>query len=449
MHTSVLVSQINSSGKSRIFWIALLIGLSLLYLVQIATPMRLNNDAIVYLSLATSAADGGGFNYHGAPERYPSGYPGLIFLLVKSGLGHASAFTALNCVFLGFGILASYGVLRLSFHTTPNESLAVCCLTLLSFVVIKHVTELASDTVYFGLAQSSLWAMLWWDRARETSQRLYRTTIAGILTVISIFVRIIGIALIPAFLLTAVGGASQIQKWGPKVRARRSLTAIVALALASVGAITTMVIVRTQEFRIATHSYESRGLVRSAVKAVEFQANEFGELFCNVPRSKLPGMLPAVVTGLGFLWIVFTALGVAATKNKTWVVENYVLVYFVVLCGTPWQDTRYLLPLTPLLLAYAYAVAKKHSHGDWGKAALAAYVMCFSLLGLGALVYSTRISLAGDRFPELYGDGRLRSTYRVAFGAASPSDGDRLNKDALELLYRYEPRARHPKQDLR
>ena len=85
----------------------LLLGLAivvLLYALQAFGPLRLANDGIVYLSLATSALDGHGFTFHGAPERYPLGYPALLFLLAKTGLGKPWAFVGLNVLLLMVGI---------------------------------------------------------------------------------------------------------------------------------------------------------------------------------------------------------------------------------------------------------------------------------------------------------------------------------------------------------
>jgi hypothetical protein len=55
-----------------------------------------------------------------------------------------------------------------------------------------------------------------------------------------------------------------------------------------------------------------------------------------------------------------------------------------------------------------------------------------------ALGYSTRLTFAGSRFPELYGDGTLRATYRTALLGESPKNADDVSPDALYLLRRYE-----------
>jgi len=441
MQDSVSASLARShTGLHRLLILAL-IFLSLVYAIQIATPMRLNTDAIVYLSLATSAADGGGFVYHGTSERYPLGYPAFIYLLIKMGLGHAWAFTALNCIFLGIGVFASYRVLQSSFDTTANETLLICCLTLLSFVVVKHVTELASDVVYFGIASCTLWAMLGANNSNEVRRRIYLTVLAGILTLLSISVRTIGIALIPAFLLMAIGGIGEIRKWVPIIMAKRRAAFGLVLGAGTLLALSAAIVLHTRYFHMAEETYRGRGIVNSFAKAAEFQVNEFGEMFLNAPKAKLPNKLQISVPIVGLICIGLSALGFLRVANKKWIVEIYILAYLLILCGAPWQDTRYLLPVTPLLLAYVYTFVKKQEQRPLLKLAAVVYAVCFVSLGLIGLIYSTRISLAGNSFPDLYGDGKLRSTYKTAFRISSSNETVSLNQDALALLYRYEPRA--------
>jgi hypothetical protein len=72
---------------------------------------------------------------------------------------------------------------------------------------------------------------------------------------------------------------------------------------------------------------------------------------------------------------------------------------------------------------------------------MAMWATLFAITGVLSLSYSTRISLSGNRFPEVYGsEERMKSTYRAGFGqSVEPAEVDR---DMLALLKRYESRAR-------
>jgi len=87
---------------------------SMAYVLQVVTPLRLVNDGIDYLLQASSAIDGQGFRVHGAEPMRPPGYPALIFLLAKAGIAKSWAIVALNCLLLGVGCWVGYVVLRRS-----------------------------------------------------------------------------------------------------------------------------------------------------------------------------------------------------------------------------------------------------------------------------------------------------------------------------------------------
>jgi hypothetical protein len=70
--------------------------------------------------------------------------------------------------------------------------------------------------------------------------------------------------------------------------------------------------------------------------------------------------------------------------------------------------------------------------------AIFAYCSLYCLLGLVALGYSTRLTFAGRRFPDLYGDGTLRPTYRLVFLGEPPKNADDISQEAVYLLHRYE-----------
>jgi hypothetical protein len=137
-----------------------LLLVSLAYLAQIASPLRLVGDGVDYLLQASSAADGHGFRVHGEQSMRPPGYPALIFFLEKAGIGKSWAIVALNCLLLGIGCWSSYYVLRSSFGFEAGAAKVICLLTLLSFVMVKHVTYPLSDVCFFGASMPCLLLLL-------------------------------------------------------------------------------------------------------------------------------------------------------------------------------------------------------------------------------------------------------------------------------------------------
>src|SRR5258708_9538427 len=75
---------------------AVLLLLTTCFVLQVFTPLRLNNDAIVLLSMGESAAHGGGFLDSGQKTVFPPGYPALLAGLLRVGFAHPLVIVGLN-----------------------------------------------------------------------------------------------------------------------------------------------------------------------------------------------------------------------------------------------------------------------------------------------------------------------------------------------------------------
>jgi len=416
----------------------ILVLLALLYAVQCLTPLRLVNDSIVYLSIATSAVDGHGFLYHGAPERYPLGYPAAIFTLVKCGIGRAWAFVGLNCLCLGLGLWTGYKVLRRLFFDTNREPIVACILFLLSFVVIKHETQMLSDIPYFGLSTLSLWSLVWASESTDSIQRIYRFSLVTCLVACSICIRTIGIALVPGVVLAVMAESGSAANLLHRFREhRRAVTILlVFLGIALLGTIS-----RSTYLRMALATYRDRGLLNSLMVLVHSRLCEWGEVAINIPSHMLPRFSAWLVPVIGLFSMGMVGGGLWLRRNRASVVDVYTICYLVIFSFTPWADSRYLLPLLLLAISYAVICLKSISRPPLARLVIGGYSALFCVLGLTALAYSTRLSLSGSKFPQVYGDGLLRATYRTAFNPREEFPRDQINEDALYLLQRYEPRA--------
>ena len=67
---------------------------------------------------------------------------------------------------------------------------------------------------------------------------------------------------------------------------------------------------------------------------------------------------------------------------------------------------------------------------------MATWAALFAITGVLSLSYSTRISLSGNQFPEVYGsDERMKSTYRAAFGqSVEPAEVDTRDACSAQAL---------------
>ena len=98
--------------------------LAALYLVQLASPLRLDTDSASYLRIASSIADGNGTDPPGVAP-FPPGYPLLVAGLVRLGLGTSWGVVALNLAFLTVAVAALWVILRRGLdlgQTSPRSS---------------------------------------------------------------------------------------------------------------------------------------------------------------------------------------------------------------------------------------------------------------------------------------------------------------------------------------
>jgi hypothetical protein len=420
--------------------IAVGIGLllvSLAYLVQIASPLRLVSDGVDYLLQASSAADGDGFRIHGAQSMRPPGYPALIVLLVKAGIGKSWAIVALNCLLLGIGCWASYFVLRISFALGSAAASVLCLMTLLSFVMVKHVTYPLSDVCFFGTSMPCL-VLLLQAEADTGPGRYWRLAIAAPLMVFCIELRTIGIALIPAFAWAMAGGVRWLRRVPEWIRRNKVASLLLLLlVLAGIGGVG-WAFLHSSYWHFNAGTVHRRGVVGNVVSDFKDHTIEWGELVVNAPASKLPGALELPMRIAGFLTFLLWITGIWTKRRKLDAAVLYVLGYAAIVLGYPWSDTRLWLPVLPLLMGYVLIAARRIVPSRLLRPAIVAYCTFFCLLGIVALGYSTRLTFAGKDFPNLYGDGTLRATYRVALLGESPRNVDDVSEDALYLLRRYE-----------
>ena len=129
-----------------------LASLSVFYLLQTATPLRIDNDAVDYLRMGAAIADGRSL----PAVTLPLGYPVFLALLDRAGLGSSFFFVLANCFFLGVGLWAAWKI----FDDRPAPlRQAIVLLTLLVTPVVRSVAAPLPETAFFATSLLALLAM--------------------------------------------------------------------------------------------------------------------------------------------------------------------------------------------------------------------------------------------------------------------------------------------------
>jgi hypothetical protein len=403
------------------------------YLVQLASPLRTNTDATQFLDLAASASDGAGFVVDGKPSHFPPGYPLVLAALDRAGLACSASFIGLNLLALAVGLVATAYILHRSLGFGTLALLGIANLTMLCWVLIKHVTLPLSDIPYFGLAQACV-ALLTWAIDQPRNQRIAGLGLAILVALAAISVRTVGISLLPAIVFASLP-IGLVERCGELARRRRAGGVGIALALIGGAVIACPLIVRTQYFaNFLAAWFETYGLDDLAGAKL----SDWGELVVNTSAAKLPASLRGGVAAAGLLVPILLVLG-ARQRRRLAPVDVYTASYLAILLVWPYQDARFWIPLFPVFLGYAWLALARFTEYRVVRWAGLTYLTAFSLLGVVALAYSSWISLAHDRFPERFAGGVYGGSYHAAWSpkATPVNQHARVDPQIVRLVQRY------------
>ena len=399
-----------------------------LYSVQLLSPLRLTGDSIELLSIASSAAGGSGFLNNGHKSHYLPGYPAMVAALERLNLASPSTLVGLNEIFLIIGLIGAYYIGRRYLALTTLWSLSAVFLSCMSFVFVKHFTLPLTDLPFVGISFLALSLLV--AAEKEPGPKYYLLWAAAcVFSALAIVVRPIGIAMIPA-LAYSVGTHLRIRHY---LRMHRGWLVGSLLATISIGCGGLTVVLRSKYVHEAMAVFASGGVIRSLSKLVVFRVREIGELLINVPYSQLRALSPLVwVTGA--LAIALTLRYVRPSRFGT--LEIYIATYLCILLIWPYGDTRFWIPIVPLLSAEVVSILEPWSWRGTRRVAGITYAAIYVFAGILAMSYSTLITFAGHSFPERYGDNNLRSTYRLFYGYSNV-DRSKVDDSVLALLRHY------------
>ena len=387
----------------------------ILYAIQAFTPLRLGNDGLEYLWLAdTAATHGVSFalhlqDFHDFP--FPKGYPLFLFGLIKAGIFCSATMVLSNFLFFVAGLFFTFRTLMaLGFPRT--HALLTCLLSLLFFSAVKHVTQGASDFLFFALSACVCWLLTLNSPAKW---------IAIIpIAVGAVEVRFIGLALAAPIAVAAW----PLVKKRPAVLAACAIGGFLCLAAGLIAG----------RYYLSTNAqmFRHQSLLSFLTKALLSHLQDFGELMLNAPLSKLPSWASAPTLVLGGAALCCFLVGVFVLRRRTPWLSAYLLAYSALVFPWPFTDARFWLPVMPMVLLAIYSGAQPLFRRI-DRPALA-YAALYSLMGFAALAYSTRLTFSGPKFPYLYGDGSLTNSYLAHCTAGTPP----IDKGTLHLLQRYE-----------
>src|SRR5690606_11343654 len=132
------------------------------------------------------------------------------------------------------------------------------------------------------------------------------------------------------------------------------------------------------------------GLDQMMLNTLKARLRNWGELFLNVPRSVAPDAIEFVYYPAALVGISLVIYGFWKNRDRWGPAEAYFAAYFLALLIYPGPQTRYWLPVVPLMLGWAvYGALLIHS--TLRERLIILYLSAFTLTGMGAIIHSSSI----------------------------------------------------------
>lgn len=422
-----MLLKVQPAYTHKKYWKVALILLVAVYLCNFFTPLRLTNDTIRYIRLAEIQLGSWPLTDLG-PDFLPHGYVWFLYTLAKLGILNPFVVAVLHWFYL----LGSIVFLRKLFSSHAHYSWMVILL-LLNWNTIKFTLTPLSEVQYLFFSSGALYFFHAGAQRGKPILLVAAILFAGI----AVYTRTAGMSLCLALLLTPlIKERKRIRQW---VGSNKLLTAGIGVAA--------LVLIIFQAFQYGVQKYLDdyttpfgHHPVRMALLNIWLHTQEIGELFINVPFSKVETMFPPslVVTlytlaGLVFVFLFMKAL-LSAKLNIPSVVRVYALIYFVMLYCWPMFEVRLWFPLFPLMLLVILLNAFQKMQYLWMRTVwIAGY--CFA--GLIALTYYTFLSYNKKAMANRHDAGIWRIEYRAHFYDA-PYESVDYDPRAIYILNKYD-----------
>ena len=373
-------------------WLSIgFVATALCYLGLLAAPPRIElheDDTICYMTQAHDLTLGRPVGNH----HYPTGYAHIL-AMAHVDLGRPwYRVVAINLAFIVIGLCATFFLLQRTLSFSSTEAAFICLLSLGSWMLVTYASRQLPELAFLGISAACLWCG---HVSRTTGRFKTYLALTLILAFAAITVRSAGVALVPVMLFVASQRIKNPLRlgilsvacafgvvFGMVLRDRlmsptysEAFTKTIAHPFATVGSTTLWRLREIGEVgqNASPQVFEEREQTAYGDDSKTAKAGDtIGVTIDNELRSL------SYVVGAVFLFLI-----VAGSLNKPFsVVDLYLMSYFFVLLIYPFGTSRFLVPIVPLILGYAWLGAKRVALPKWLPIS---YVAVYCLLGLIAM----------------------------------------------------------------
>lgn len=338
-----------------------------LYALTVDPRIGEGYDDSHYLTLARALASGQGFTRISAPDHppetlYPPGWPLILaplWWLHSLDSTDFSIFKFASIVFTLIFCALTYGWLRWRGASRPLST-AVTLLTLFSPGVFGFASILFSEMAYAACSVAALWAVEVYARSDRVKWFAAVSAVAAVMA--TVYIRTVGLALVAASIIYLVTR----KQW------KHTLWFVGLALLCYLPWLVHDVLTANtsaeyvQEFWLKSIEQPQLGTIGAGELALRALLNVRTYLLAGLPGAIFPSQvqityvnlpealrLGAPWPGLGLIVAVLIAMGLLRQlwQNHT-LAEWYVALYLGIAVLWPWEPTRFVAPLIPLIWWY-------------------------------------------------------------------------------------------------
>ena len=188
--------------------------------------------------------------------------------------------------------------------------------------------------------------------------------------------------------------------------------------------------------------FERQGVFGFFGSNLGFRLREMGEIALNFPENKVAFMSPAFYLAGLAAWGLVALGSIRLVKRGSLPLVAYLFFYLGLMMLWPYYDTRFWIPLLPVFALAVWGWLADSLKEKTVRFCVLIVLGCHILLGIVALAFSTRISLAGDRVSEFFGEATTKITYRQALQNGLPVEAELVHPGKVRILQVFEPMAK-------
>ncbi|WP_127133108.1 hypothetical protein [Pseudoflavitalea rhizosphaerae] len=417
------------SGNTRVLR-GLFTVMAIAYLAACFTPLHIHFDSIRYYNIKDCLEYGCPPDSFAATDYLPYGYTALLIGLSKLGILNGFFIVLVNCIYLFFGIWFVQKIFKEQLSPFLFYSLV-----LFNWTVIKFSTHPLSEMQYIFFSCSSLYCFHLY-----TKQKGYKWLIlAFLLGFLTLLTRTVGISLIPALVL---GVVYQHRAEISRIIRKNKLVIVAIIVVLAILAFFAKQL-KIMDYTSLLKTSMGKGAGSFFAENLKNHLQELGEVFVNMPASKLMGFLPGatgpvlfVILGVAvlvwFLWILF-----AKRSSIPFYIKMYLVFYAFIIINWPYYDPRFWVPVLPLIIAVV--MQTPFNSRPWLKLLSKAYLVFYLVLGIIAAIYSLKTGLNKEEFAKKQANGVYRNEYETHFFGKPLSDtAVHLDQNVVDILNKYD-----------